>query len=106
VFGLEPPPRQRLRTYLARKIGTAHDGLDEGRSWMAMDWLIRADTPAWLGLARLTEAAERLVAVPPVVDVPDPQMAPAELELARCDARAAWSAALGPRGLRRCVSTP
>ena len=33
--------RQRLRPYLARTIGTAGDGLDEQRSWLATDWLIR-----------------------------------------------------------------
>ena len=39
--GLEHEPRQRLRPYLARTIGTADDGLDTERGWMAMDWLIR-----------------------------------------------------------------
>jgi hypothetical protein len=93
--GLSDAPRQRLRPYLARTIGTADDGLDEARSWMAMDWLIRVYTPAWLGLARLTDAAGRLTSLPPVVDVADLQAALFPLELARRDARAVWSAALG-----------
>ena len=46
--GLETVPRQRLRPYLTRTIGTAGDGLDEQRAWMAMDWLIRTYTATWL----------------------------------------------------------
>src|ERR1700755_694288 len=46
--GLEHEPRQRLRPYLARTIGTADDGLDTERGWMAMDWLIPVYTPAWV----------------------------------------------------------
>ena len=48
---LEEGPRQRLRPYLARTIGTAADGLDEMRAWLAMDWLIRMYTPTWLAAA-------------------------------------------------------
>jgi hypothetical protein len=59
---------------------------------MAMDWLIRVYTPAWLGLARLTDAAERLTSLPPVADVADLQAALFPLELARRDARAVWTA--------------
>ena len=46
--GLDQEPRQRLRPYLTRTIGTANDGLDIWRGWMAMDWLARVYTPAWL----------------------------------------------------------
>src|SRR4029077_9257647 len=49
--GLDQEPRQRLRPYLTRTIGTANDGLDAARGWMAMDWLTRVYTPAWLDLA-------------------------------------------------------
>jgi hypothetical protein len=55
--GLEHAPRQRLRPYLTRTIGTADDDLDTQRGWMAMDWLIRVYTPTWLRLARLPSAA-------------------------------------------------
>ncbi len=48
---LEEGPRQRLRPYLARTIGTAGDGLDEMRAWLAMDWVIRVYTPTWLAAA-------------------------------------------------------
>ena len=63
-------PRQRLRPYLARTIGTARDGLDEARSWMALDWLIRTYAPRWLMEAGLIESAQRLAALPAVVDAP------------------------------------
>lgn len=92
---LEHAPRQRLRPYLARTIGTADDALDEARSWMAMDWLIRVYTPTWLGVAHLTEAAAKLSALSPVLGASDLKTALAALEFARRDARAAWSAALG-----------
>jgi hypothetical protein len=93
--GLEDVPRQRLRPFLTRTIGTAGDGLDEARAWMAMDWLIRTYTPAWLDLARLPDAAARLSRLPAVIDRPDLRAALAELQIARREARAAWSTALG-----------
>ena len=93
--GLRDAPRQRLRPYLARTIGTADDGLDEARSWMAMDWLIRVYTPAWLEVARLTDAGARLTSLSPVFDASALPTALAALERARRDARAAWTSALG-----------
>src|SRR5579859_5987324 len=54
--GLEDEPRQRLRPYLTRTIGTAQDGLDNTRSWLAMDWLIRVYAPVWLHRAALDDA--------------------------------------------------
>ena len=92
---LEDVPRQRLRAYLARTIGTADDGLDEARSWLAMDWLIRTYAPKWLTVAGLAQSARRLEGLPRIVDVPELQTALAALALTRRDTRAAWSAALG-----------
>ncbi len=63
--GLDQAPRQRLRPYLTRTIGTAEDGLDTWRGWMAMDWLARAYTPAWLHLAGLTDRARCARSPPP-----------------------------------------
>jgi hypothetical protein len=85
---LEDGPRQRLRPYLARTIGTADDGLDEARSWMAMDWLIRTYAPRWLAVAGLTGSAQRLATLPAVLDVSGLQTALAALGLARRDTRA------------------
>jgi hypothetical protein len=92
---LEDGPRQRLRLYLARTIGTADDGLDEARSWMAMDWLIRTYTPAWLGLAQLRESAECVAGLPPITSASQLPAALAALGRARRDTRSAWSGALG-----------
>src|ERR1700744_1475634 len=68
---LEQDPRQRLRPYLARTIGTADDGLDESRSWLAMDWLIRTYAPTWLSFAGLCETARCLSDLSPVVSAAD-----------------------------------
>ncbi|MFZ0041941.1 MAG: hypothetical protein WAK93_11585, partial [Solirubrobacteraceae bacterium] len=92
--GLEKNARQRLRPYLARTIGTTHDGLDEERSWMAMDWLIRVYAPAWLELAGVTEAARGLTRLAPVQGVGDLAATLETLEPARRDARHALRAAV------------
>src|SRR2546430_1512329 len=46
--------RQLLKPLIPELVGTADDGLDETRSYMALDWLVRTWTPAWLELAGLT----------------------------------------------------
>jgi hypothetical protein len=92
---LDDGPRQLLRPYLTRTIGTADDGLDEARSWMALDWLIRTYAPTWLAAAGLTGSAHQLSDLAPVMDGPDLQAALVALKAARRDARAAWCSALG-----------
>ena len=87
--GLEHEPRQRLRPYLARTIGTADDGLDEARSWMAMDWLIRTYVPAWLATARLDAQAAALRSLAPVLDERTLRAALDPLERVRLEARGA-----------------
>jgi hypothetical protein len=52
--------RQLLLPFLPRVVGTAGDGRDEARSYLALDWLIRVYTPAWLELAGLSDEAGRL----------------------------------------------
>ena len=90
---LDNGQRQRLRPYLARTIGTAGDGLDDQRAWLARDWLIRVYTPAWLSLAYLDAAADRLRALPPVLAVENLTRAMDTLHGARSEAAAAWAAA-------------
>jgi hypothetical protein len=92
---LDDVPRQRLRPYLARTIGTAADGLDEARSWMAMDWLIRTYAPAWLRLAGHDTSADRLARLLPIADGQDLGPALAALRDARAQTRTAWASALG-----------
>jgi hypothetical protein len=87
--GLEHDPRQRLRPYLTRTIGTADDGLDSARGWMAMDWLTRVYTPAWLRLAGLVGIAERLETIEEVSDTDRLRRALELLEEARHEARGA-----------------
>jgi hypothetical protein len=88
--GLDDAPRQRMRPYLARTIGTAGDGLDARRAWMAMDWLIRTYTPAWLSLAGLDDAADRLRSLREVSVVEDLGLALESLRFARERARGVW----------------
>ena len=92
---LEDGPRQRLRPYLARTIGTASDGFDEPRTWLAMDWLIRVYTPTWLEAASHEGPAARLQALDPVLTVQALHAALGPLATARHVARAAWRDALG-----------
>jgi hypothetical protein len=93
--GLTDGPRQRLRPFLARTIGTADDGLDGARSWMAMDWLIRTYAATWLDLAGLDQTARRVASLPAVEDSRSLAAALIVLTDARREARAAWSAAVG-----------
>jgi hypothetical protein len=88
-------PRQRLRPYLTRTIGTATDGLDEARSWMAMDWLIRTYTPAWLAPAGGAAAAQRLSTLAPIADSDGLHPALRSLREARRETHADWAATLG-----------
>jgi hypothetical protein len=82
--------RQKLRPYLPRMVGTAGDGQDEARSYLALDWLIRTFTPAWLDLAGLTAEAAELRALRRIVD-------PASAEAAGPVVVAAWAAARAAR---------
>jgi hypothetical protein len=93
--GLEDIPRQQLRRYLPRTIGTSRDGLDDQRGWMAMDWLIRVHTPTRLSVAGLTGAGERLRSFSAVSDVDDLTVALVELRFARQLARGACGTGAG-----------
>lgn len=42
--------RQELKRFIPLLPGTAGDGADEARSYLALDWLIRTYTPAFLDL--------------------------------------------------------
>ncbi|HUO69858.1 MAG TPA: hypothetical protein VMU39_03695 [Solirubrobacteraceae bacterium] len=92
---LEDGPRQRLRPYLARTIGTAGDGFDEARSLMAMDWLTRTYVPRWLAVAGLTESAQHIAGLEPLLDGGELRPALDALAAARRQTRATWSATLG-----------
>jgi hypothetical protein len=61
--------RQQLVPLIPQMPGTADDGLDETRSYMALDWLIRTHAPAWLDLAGLAEEAKSLRDLRRIVDL-------------------------------------
>jgi hypothetical protein len=71
-----------LNTYATREILVR-------RAWMAVDWLVRVYTAAWLKRAGLAPHASALRALPPIVDVASGE---ASKEVTRA-ARAAWDAA-------------
>src|SRR5258708_25926941 len=89
---LPDEPRQQLRQYLRPMLGTAGDGKDETRSYLALDWLIRAWLPAWLDLAGLAADAAAVRGPAPGTDpasaqAPRPRLRPPKVTA---------SAALGP----------
>ena len=85
--------RQTLRPFIPRLPGTAGDGLDEARSYLALDWLVRTYTPAWLDLAGLTEAAAELRALRRIADMAAAETAGPVVRQAQTKAAAAWDAA-------------
>ncbi len=93
---LDDVTRQRILPYLLRTIGTAGDGLDERRYWMALDWLIRVYAPTWLAAARLPHPADALRSLPAVLDTAELGIATRALRGAQVQARRAWSRTLGP----------
>jgi hypothetical protein len=64
--GLDDENRQKLKPFLARCIGTAGDGKDELRGYIAADWLVHTAMPTWLEISGATEAAAELRALPVV----------------------------------------
>ena len=105
-FGISPnhrwddEQRQKLRPYLARCIGTAGDGRDMERSWLAADWLLREFLPAFLHLVpSLTGHAAKIRACPPVFAAEELGHCMNLVYVARVDAAraaagaAAWDAA-------------
>ena len=86
---LDDEGRQRLKAFVPRVIGTAGDGQDDVRGWLAADWLVRVHTPAWLDLAGLASAAAALRALPDLRGSGSVKTAQPALDDARKQARAA-----------------
>ena len=103
---LDDEGRQKLKPYLPKLIGTVGTPEQEQiRGLMAADWFIHHHVPAWLQLAGLNDAADKIRALP-VLDswdavesaVPALEEAKTAASAARSEARsaaesAAWSAA-------------
>lgn len=64
--------RQRLKKFVPSLVHTAGDGRDDARARLALDWLVRDYTPAWLRLVpELELAAAWLAERRPVLTVAD-----------------------------------
>ena len=94
---LDVERRQRLKPFIPELVGTASDGHAEARGFMAMDWIVRTYTPAWLRLARLDTEADGLQSLPEIADVATLRGAQEMLDAARqsveASGAAAWNAA-------------
>jgi hypothetical protein len=90
--------RQRLVPFLPRMVGTAGDGQDEARSYLALDWLIRTYTPAWLDLANLSDEAQALRDLRRIVDMASAEAAGPVVRAGRDKASAARAAAWAAAG--------
>jgi hypothetical protein len=84
--------RQRLVSFVPRLAGT-RDGRDEARSYLALDWLIRTYTPAWLDLAGLSESAQELRGLRRIVDMSAAEAAGPVVRSAQAKSAAAGAAA-------------
>jgi len=59
--------RQELKRYIPRLVGSVGTvEQEETLAWMATDWLVRVQAPAWLRLAGLASQAETLESLQPV----------------------------------------
>ncbi len=95
---LDVERRQRLKPLIPVLVGTASDGHAEARGFMAMDWIVRTYTPAWLRLARLDTEADGLQALPEIADAATLRGAQEMLDAARKSAAAAGDAAWDAAG--------
>jgi hypothetical protein len=85
--------RQQLRPFIPRLPGTAGDGQDQTRGYLALDWFIRTYTVAWLDLAGLADEAISLQELDPITDMDTADAAGPVVRRARDKAAAAWAAA-------------
>ena len=88
-----------LKPLIPKLINTkGSEALANRRAAMAADWLVRAQTVAWLRLAKLDAQADALASLPEITDFAKcPPMMPA-LEAARKGAAAAGAAAWAAAG--------
>jgi hypothetical protein len=87
--------RQALIPLIPRLVGAVGDGLDEARSYLALDWLIRTYTPAWLDLAGLSDSATGLRGLRRIADLTAAEAAGPVVQEAKTRATAAWDVAEG-----------
>ncbi|WP_327376240.1 hypothetical protein OG393_21175 [Streptomyces sp. NBC_01216] len=85
--------RQELVPLVPLMAGTAGDGHDEARSYMALDWLVRVYLPTWLEAGGLGDAAASVRGLPRIVDLESAGLAGPVVREARDVARAAGAVA-------------
>jgi hypothetical protein len=92
--GVNTEVRQTLKQYIPRLIGTRGSAaIEEKRSLIAADWLVRTHTPAWLRLAGLTTQAEALESLHEITYMAQIPSIKGPIEAARESATAAGDAA-------------
>lgn len=65
---LEDDARQKLKAFIPKIVGSVlTEDVEEFRAWMATDWLVRVQAPAWLVGAGLEEFAGALVEQEPIL---------------------------------------
>jgi hypothetical protein len=89
---MDDKTRQRLRPYIVRTLGTAGDGQDERRGYIAADWAVRECVPIGLDAAGCRGEARTLRSLAPVVDMDSARAAYAAAYAAYAAARAAYAA--------------
>jgi hypothetical protein len=91
--------RQELKGLIPSLPGTAGDGMDERRGYMALDWLIRTWLPAWLDLSpSLREDAVKVRELGRIVDLVSAERAGPVVRQAQKNAAAAGAAAWDAAG--------
>ena len=91
-----------LKGLIPEMVGTRNSiAVEKRRSLLAVDWLIRIHTPAWLRLAKLNEHAKLLEALPELTDFAQCESLVRVLKEVKKDAAAAWAAA----GAAACNAT-
>jgi hypothetical protein len=90
--------RQTLKPFIPRLIGTnSGPAVEERRSLIATDWLVRTYAPAWLRLAGLVTQAHTLASLP-IITMKIPPSIREPIEAVRRDAAAAGAAAWATAG--------
>jgi hypothetical protein len=85
--------RQILKDRIPRLLGTAgSEEIEDRRAWLVTDWLVRVYLPTWLELAKLTQDADQIRALPEITSATINATLPT-LKAAQKNAAAAWDAA-------------
>src|SRR5260221_6699271 len=82
-----------LKPLIPMLVGTRNPDLEEKRSLMAADWLVRTHAPAWLRLAGFVKQAESLEQLPEITSMAQIPSIKGLIEAVRQDAYAAGDAA-------------